>query len=73
MKVLAGLRKLVEESEYRSKYCNEKAIKVTLSFYDELTIINYNLKFIDFNGNYFDILNYDITLEDLIDLYNKIK
>lgn len=72
MKVMQQLRTAIERSVYESKFVNEKAIKVNISNYKELTIINDRLTFLDANGLHYSVYA-DCSLEDLIDLINTIK
>lgn len=67
MRVLANLRHKVKTSKEYSKHLTEKAIKVNISGYVELTIINDQLTFLDYDGQHYSIFS-DVTLEDLIDI-----
>ena len=70
MKVLRQLREKIERSKIKSKYVGEKAIKVNVFDYTELTIINDRLTFIDSRGLQYSVFA-DAGLEDLIDIINK--
>jgi hypothetical protein len=69
MRVFSTLRDKVEASTYKSKYVNEKAIKVNLYEYTELTIIDDSLTFLDSRGYHYSPFN-QCSLEDLIDILN---
>lgn len=66
MKVMRELRNKVECSKHISKHVNEKAIKVKLYQYTELTIVNDKLTFLDKNGLQFSL--FVNSIEDLIDI-----
>lgn len=66
------LRCKIENSNYTSKHVNEKAIKVNLDSYAELSIINDRLTLIDCNGHQYTAIN-AADLEDLIDILNDVK
>ncbi len=68
-RVIHELRNMVENSNYISKYLNEKALKVNLFDYIELTIVNHSLTFIDKDGLHYSLWA-DASLEDLIDILN---
>ena len=70
MKVLRSLRDKIENSTYISKHINEKAIKVNVFDYTELSIINDRLTFLSETGLQFSLFA-DANLEDLIDILNK--
>jgi hypothetical protein len=68
VRVLHELREKIKKSEHISEHVNERSIKVKIGFYyEELTIINDRLTFLDGNGYHYDIFT-DVTLEDLIDI-----
>jgi hypothetical protein len=69
MQILSELREIVNNSSYISKHVKEKAIKVNLFDYQELTIINDRLTFLDSNGYHYPVFT-DASLEDLIDILN---
>lgn len=69
-RIINELRQKVENSTYTSKHENEKALKVNIFDYTELTIVNDNLTFLDHNGLHFSLFS-DCTLDDLIDILNK--
>ena len=60
MRVLRELRNKVENSK-------EKAIKVNILHYTELSIVNDKLVLLDSNGYHYDLFT-DTTLEDFIDI-----
>ena len=66
-KVIETLLNAVYQSEYTSKHINEKAIKVELFDYTELTVVNNELVFLD-NGGYQYTMYAECSLEDLIDI-----
>lgn len=68
-RIIFELRSKIENSNYISKHCNEKAIKVNVFDYTELLIINDHLTFLDRNGMHYSLFA-DCTLEDLIDILN---
>lgn len=67
-RVMYELRRKVENSNYTSKHINEKAIKVNISHYTEISIINDRLTFLDNNGQHYSLISNTNTLEDLIDI-----
>jgi len=69
-RIINELRQKVENSTYISKHENEKALKVNIFDYTELTIVNDKLTFLDHNGLHFSLFS-DCTLDDLIDILNK--
>lgn len=70
-RVFNELRNLIERSDIKSKFINEKCIKIDLHNYIELTVINHDLTFICDQGHQYSIFNDDISLEDLIDILNQ--
>lgn len=70
LRVLRELRNKVEKSEYKSKFTNDMAIIVDIEHYCELAIVNDRLEFFDNNGLQYSLFN--ISLEDIIMLLNKI-
>lgn len=70
-RAIRKLRDIVESSEYTSKHINEKAIKVNVFDYTELTIVNDRLTFVDKNGMHYSLFA-DCNLEDLIDIINNL-
>jgi hypothetical protein len=67
-RVIRVLREKVENSNYISSHNNtQKAIRVNVFDYKELTISNDKLTFMDENGYQFSLFG-DCTLEDLIDI-----
>lgn len=68
MQVLHGLRNKIENSTYISKHTNTKAIEVKIDDYEELSIIDDNLVFLNNDGNYFSY--FLVGLEELIDILN---
>lgn len=69
VRILAELRNKIQASDYLSKHINQKAIKVNVFDYTELTIVNDKLTFLDENGYQYSLFS-DCTLEDLIDILN---
>ena len=67
MRVMSSLKEVISKSAYESKYVQAKAIKVNLSGYTELAVINDRLTFLDSNGLYYSVFAY-VSLEDLIDI-----
>lgn len=67
MRVMRSLRDTIENSNYISKHINEKAIKVNVFDYTELSILNDRLIFIDVNGLHYSIFT-DAKLDDLINI-----
>ncbi len=65
--VFAELRSLIDKSEYLSKHTSEKAIKVNVFDFTELTIVNDKLTFLCDSGLHYSVFT-DVTLEDLIDI-----
>lgn len=65
LEVMNELINMIRNSNYISKHLDEKAIKVNISNYDELCIVNDKLTFIDNRGLHYS-LYCDVTLEDLI-------
>lgn len=68
-KVIRELRHKVENSKHRSKHLQEKAIKVNVFYYSELTIVNDRLTFLDRDGYHYSLFAL-CNLEDLIDILN---
>jgi len=66
-RVYSELRNRIEKSKHISKHVNEKAIRINISNYKELTIINNTLTFLDDAGYHYDIYC-DCSLEDLINI-----
>lgn len=66
-RILSELRHLIETSQIDSKHIAHKAIKVNVFGYEELTVVNDRLTFID-EGGYEYSLNADCNLEDLVDI-----
>jgi hypothetical protein len=66
------LKKEIENSKYISNHVNQKAIRVNLFDYNELTVINGNLTFLDAHGYHYSIYS-DASLIDLLDILNKLK
>ncbi len=69
LRVLRELRNKIENSNFTSSHIQEKAIKVNVFDYQELTIINDKLTFLDKHGYHYSLFA-DCTLEDLIDILN---
>jgi len=69
MQVFSELRSLIQNSTYISKFCSEKAIKINVFDYCEITIINDKLTFLDSRGYHYSVYS-DCSLEDLIDIIN---
>ena len=69
-KVLAELRKRVENSKEESKHVSANCIKVKVFNYRELMIINDQLTFLDEDGYHYSLFTGDCNLEDLIDILN---
>jgi hypothetical protein len=63
-RVYATLRDIVIKSNYRSKFTGDKAIKILVIDYVELSIVNDKLVFFDRNGSHYS--GYDVDLEELI-------
>ena len=68
-RIMYELRKKIEGSNYISKHLDNKAIKVNVFDYTELTIVNDSLTFLDCNGQHYSLF-VDCDLEDLIDILN---
>jgi hypothetical protein len=68
-KVFRILRDMVEKSSHVSVYTKTNAFKVNVFDYQELTIVNGKLTFIDRNGYQHSLFS-EATLEDLIDIIN---
>jgi len=68
-RIICELRNKVDGSIYNSKHLDEKAIKVNVFGYTELTIVNDRLTFISNNGMHYSLFA-DCNLEDLIDILN---
>ena len=66
-RIMCELRDSVENSKYISKHVGNKAIKVNVFDYTELSIINDRLTFLDNNGMHYSLWA-DANLEDLIDI-----
>ena len=71
MRVMRSLRDAINNSKYKSKHCDEKAIKVNVFYYREMVIINDRLTFLDDNGLHYSVYS-DVSLEDLIDILNTL-
>ena len=69
LRIMRELRDKVENSKLTSKHLNEKAIKVNVFDYSELTIIDDRLTFLDNNGDHYSLFA-ECNLEDLIDILN---
>jgi hypothetical protein len=67
-----ALRSEILKSNRMSKTHNQNVIKVDVFDYTELAIINDKLTFLDRDGFQYD-LYCDCSLEDLVDILNKIK
>jgi hypothetical protein len=65
-----ALEKRIEESTYQSKHNGNKAIRVNVFDYQELTILHGRLTFIDSFGLEYSLYS-DCSLEDLIDILEK--
>jgi len=72
VQVFATLRDAIENSEFKSEHLSEKAIKVNVFDYTELSILNDRLVLLDHKGFHYSIYS-DCTLEDLIDIINKLE
>lgn len=70
-RVLHDLREAVEKSEYISEHLNEKAIKVSLFNFTELSIVNDRLTFLDEDGLHYSLYT-DAYLKDLIDILQEL-
>lgn len=69
---LRALRDAIDESEVESKHISGcKAIKVDVFDYVELVMWGDRLTFLDKNGYHYSI-RCDATIEDLIDILNKL-
>lgn len=68
-RVIRELRNKVEGSNNVSKHINEKAIKVNVCYYTELSLVNDRLTFLDNNGLHYSLLA-NCNLEDLIGILN---
>jgi hypothetical protein len=66
MRVHSELRKRIAKSPHISKHTKTRTIKVSMVRFDELTLINEKLTFLDNNGRHFSI--FEVTLEDLIEI-----
>lgn len=66
-KVHAELRNLINGSTKISKHTGGKSIEVGVFGYEELTIVNDNLTFLDESGQHYSLYA-DCYLEDLIDI-----
>jgi hypothetical protein len=71
MRIMFDLRKEIQKSKYISKHVDEKAIKVNIFNYEELTIINGGLTFLDSGGLHYSIFA-EANLEDLIEILYSI-
>jgi len=71
MRVFRTLRDLVGNSTIKSKHCGEKIIALQNYTYSELAILNGRLTFLDSNGCHYSV--YTVSLEDLIDIIEKVK
>lgn len=69
--LIARLTKAIKNSNYESKHVSQKAIKVNVFDYQELTIINDRLTFIDNHGYQFSLFA-DCAIEDLIDIADNL-
>lgn len=65
MQVHRALREKIEASTIESSHGNFKCIPISLSWYEELALVNDCLTFMDSDGMHYDILC-DTHLEDLI-------
>lgn len=72
LSVFVALVSEIEKSTYKSEHMDEKAIKVNVFDYTELVRINERLTFLDANGLHYSVYA-ECSLEDLIDILNKIK
>jgi hypothetical protein len=70
MRVLNELRNKIEKSKRKSKHTGQKAIKVNVFDYTELTIREDNLVFLDEYGYEYSVFN-EVSLEDLINILQK--
>ena len=71
LRVMRELRNRVEDSKHTSIHIEEKAIKVNVFDYTELTIVDDRLTFLDRKGSHYSLLS-DCNLEDLIDIINAL-
>jgi len=69
--ILASLRDEITKSSVMSKHTDTPVILVNVFDYTELAIINDRPTFMDANGQHYSIWA-DCTIEDLIDILNKI-
>ncbi len=70
-KVIRKLRNKVENSDLTSSHVREKAIKINVSDYTELIIVNDRLTLLDDNGQHYNWN--ECSLEDLIDILNEVE
>jgi hypothetical protein len=69
-RILAALRELIKNSKIGSKHVQEKAIKVNLFDYVELTLVNDRLTFIDSKGLHHSLFS-EANLTDLLDIISE--
>jgi hypothetical protein len=69
--VLEALREEIEKSKKVSDHTDTKVLKVNVFDYEELTIINGELTFMDSDGLHYGLYT-ECSLEDLIDILRKI-
>lgn len=69
--VIYELKELISMSKIESKFTNNKVIKVNVFDYQELTVFGNDLVFLDNNGHNYALYS-ECSLEDLIDILNKI-
>lgn len=70
-KVIDRLKEAINKSKYESKHVSQKAIKVNIFDYKELTIINDDLIFLDKHGYHFSLFA-DCSIVDLIEIADKL-
>ena len=70
--IILQLKRRIKNSSYISKHTNQKAIKVNVFDYEELSIVDGKLVFLDAKGDYSSLFA-DCEVEDLIDILNKLE
>ena len=70
--IMSALEYAIDNSKTYSKHISSyKAIKVNVFDYEEMVVWGGELIFLDKNGHHYSLLC-DATLEDLIDILNKL-
>lgn len=70
--VMSTLRDRINNSDTHSEHVDSKCIKVNVFDYTEMVILNGDILFLDDRGYHYHLYNGDCSLEDFIDILNKL-